>query len=415
MKKRAQSGMNAAILVLLISALIILYVLFLPAEERRDLLNETDGDGSSIVNNNEEEILLRAYPGTLDKFDEADDKDIPNVYLFQSTEATEIDSVNAFCIRNGIFDKTTKKAEFIVDDLDNSDNIILTFSPTKSKGELIINLNNENIFQQEVGINPPPVKLKKRLLDEENILEFSVSPVGWKFWTTNEYCLNNVRIIGDITDLSRQESQNIFTLSSEEYRNLEKAKLKFVPYCGKAAEVGVLDVMINNRNIYSAMPVCDDAVEQEFTTSILRDGENKVIFKTNKGSYSIEQIQVLLNTEESPSKLYYFEINESLWKKIEKNDIEVKIRIEFADVVGDVERDDRMTEFSNEDVKRAILNINGHRREIDQEADIYEKYLTAFSTNSAANTTLVQKGNNYIEIVPLKTLRINELLVYTVD
>jgi len=38
--KKAQGGLNAAILVAIIAAVIIIYILFLPTEDRKDLLEQ---------------------------------------------------------------------------------------------------------------------------------------------------------------------------------------------------------------------------------------------------------------------------------------------------------------------------------------------------------------------------------------
>ena len=45
MKKKADSGMNAAILIAVISGLIIIYILFLPSDDRLELIGENDSNG----------------------------------------------------------------------------------------------------------------------------------------------------------------------------------------------------------------------------------------------------------------------------------------------------------------------------------------------------------------------------------
>ena len=54
--------------------------------------------------------------------------------------------------------------------------------------------------------------------------------------------------------------------------------------------MGVLDIFVNNRNVFSAVPVCQDPYKQAIPTGILNQGDNRVVFRTNKGSYSVEQI-----------------------------------------------------------------------------------------------------------------------------
>jgi len=243
------------------------------------------------------------------------------------------------------------------------------------------------IYEYDINsLNIEPIKMKKNLLREENELEFSVNGVGGKFWTTNEYALEGVKIIGDITDLSRQESENVFTLTDTEYSNLEKAVIKFIPYCSSVATVGILDVFINNRNIFSAVPVCNDRYEQDIPISAISAGQNKVIFKTNKGSYSVEQIKLSFTEKDTPEAVYYFEVNKTTFDDIIDDGYDSFVRIEFVD---------------DDETKRADLNINDHLVRIDQEKKNYEKNIDNW----------IEEGNNFIKITPKTTLDVVEIKV----
>jgi len=377
--KKGQGGINAAILVALITALIIIYILFLPTEDRKDLLEE-ESDYSGSSGSKEKVIsLLAENVGRLDAVGRVMDKDIPNVNIFEKTDSKVLDTINPISVRNGWFDKRMKIVKFDVNDLENTDNVVLSFSAPKRKGILSIKLNEELIYEFDINkLNMAPIKLKKSLLKESNDLEFSVSGVGGKFWSTNEYALDNVKLIGDITDLSRQESQNVFTLTDTEYKNLEKAEIKFIPYCSSTAKVGVLDVLVNNRNIFSTVPVCNDRYKQEVPLSALNAGQNKVIFKTNKGSYSVEQIGLDFKEKDVPEAVYYFEVNSTTFEDIEDDEYDAFIRIEFVD---------------DEKTKRLDLNINDHLVRIDQDKKMYDKEIGNW----------IEEGNNFIKITPIKT------------
>ena len=392
MNKKAQR-VSANTLVGLILLLIIFYIVFLPPGEREELLegNESESDEDN-GGDDEEEILLTEFPGTLSYLSKKEvKKTIPNVFLIEATNSKELERFNAFQVRNGIFDKKPKTIEFGIEDLKNTDNVRLSFNAKKRKGMLIIKLNDNIIYENEITtLNIEPIELKKPYLKENNVLEFSVSGVGIRFWRTNEYHLDNIKIIGDITDLSRQKSENIFTLTNEEYQNLDKATLKFVPYCSSERNVGLLDVLINNRQIYSAIPVCDDLVKQEFSTAALDAGENNIIFRSSRGSYSIEQIEFDIELKEAKSLLYYFEVNESDFEDIEDGDKEVIVYIKFVD---------------DEKEKRFELNVNGHLRFVEQDEKEYSRDISNW----------VEEGNNYIEIKPKTTLDIVELRIEIED
>jgi hypothetical protein len=224
------------------------------------------------------------------------------------------------------------------------------------------------------------------MLEDENVLEFSVSSVGIKFWKTNEYSFENVRVIGDISDKSKQESRNAFTITGTELFNIENVDLRFVPYCANAASVGVLDISINERNIFSAVPVCEDSYKQTIPLGILNSGENKIIFKTNRGSYSVEQIRIDFDEKDIKTNVYYFEVNQSQIDDIEDRDKNAELTIEFVD---------------DENNKKADLNINDRISTIDDDERIFTKNLNDF----------LEEGNNFIELRPRTKLDVVEIKV----
>ncbi len=388
MDKNAQ--INAAVLVAIIAGLIILYILFLPTEERLDLLGENESKSSGGSSSKEGAVLLLEHPGRLDTVKKIDDRLIPNVYLLETTDAKEIERINPFSVRNGWFDKKDKIVRFRLDDLDNVDDVLLSFSTTKRKGILTIKLNDEVIYEYSPTQINIVVKLEKNKLEGENTLEFSVSSIGIKFWQTNEYAIENIAIVGDITDKSRQESRNIFELTDSEFMNLESATLRFVPYCSGVRDVGTLSVQVNNKNVYSAVPVCDDIIQPIPILGALSAGENKVVFKTTQGSYSIEQIKINLDLKETKTIAYYFELSDEQYDDIVNDDKDINITIEFVD---------------DDENKRADLNINRHLTTIDQEEPFYNKNINNW----------VERDNNYIEIRPKTTLNIVDLKVALYD
>ncbi len=393
--RKAQGGLNAAILVAVIAGLIILYILFLPEAEREALLENKSIDsvsgGSSSSSGGD--FLLREFPGRLDNVEGVLDKTIPNIFLFETTNAKELESINPLIVRNGWFDEKKRSVSFGIDDLENTDNIILSFNAKEHEGILTIKLNNEIIYENEiVSQSVAPIRLNENLLTESsNTLEFSVSSVGARFWKTNEYSLDGIRIIGDITDRSKQESRNVFTLTSTDVFNIERADLRFVPYCRDEEKVGVLDVLINSREVFSAVPVCEDSYRQPIPLGVLNEGENRVIFRTNKGSYSVEQIKVEFVEKDTRTKVYFFEMNQTDINRIESGNKEVILTIEFVDDGRD---------------RRADLNINDRLTTIDTDEKFFTKTL-----NDGTDPDFVEEGNNFVEIRPRTRLDIVEITV----
>jgi len=385
--RKAQGGLNAAILIAVIAGLIILYILFLPAEEREELLENKTIKKSSDTGMEDENTLLLVFPNRLEEDEDILDKDIPNIFLFETTSAKELEVINPFLIRKGWFDEKTKTANFRIDNLEDTGNVILSFRAKKHDGILTIKLNSEVIFENGIESETvAPIKLKRDLLKDSNSLDFSVSSVGLKFWKTNEYSLDDVKIIGDITDRSKQESKNVFTLTSKDLANIDEANLRFVPYCKSVAEVGILDITINGRNVFSAVPVCDDAYKQPIPIGLLDAGENKIMFRTGKGSYSVEQIKIEFDEKEVEKKLYFFEVNQSQIDNINDGNRNAILKMEFVD---------------GKENKRADININDRFITLDDNERIFTKNVNDY----------INKGNNFIEIRPRTRLDIVELSI----
>jgi hypothetical protein len=385
MNKRGQ-GVNAAVLVAIIAALIIIYLLFLPSDQLEPLLDGEGTSGSTTTSSEDAIVLLSENVGRLDPAERVDDKDIPNVYLFETTDSTELDKFNPIYIRNGLFDKKEKVITFSLDDVENTEEIILSFASPIRKGVLSIEVNGNLIYEYVITtINPNPIEVPKKYLSKNNEIKFSVSGVGWMFWKTNEYQLEEVRLIGDITDKTRQEARNLFTLTDNEFQNLESATLRFVPYCSNAAEVGLLTIQINNRDIFSAVPICDDLYNQPIPISVLSGGANKVIFKTSRGSYSIEQIQMKLKSKDTVSTVYYFEVNETTFDEILEDERNVNLIIKFV----------------NDDTKRADINLNDHLIRYDDDEKEYSRDVTGW----------IDLDHNFIEVTPKNRLDIVNLKI----
>ena len=330
-KKSQATG--AAILVMIITIVIVIYILMLPPADRAEILGEqpttvsapgyqsgygTDSVMESPYKNLQytgKETLMQETPGRID-YTALNELEIPlNAFnLFKTTSAEVVEEFNPFTIKNGVGDVSGKNLTFELDDnLQNMDNIILTFKAKKHEGILTIKLNGETIYEYDIDTpNPSPVKIKKGLLNYENALEFSVDSVGMQFWKTNEYSLEDLQLMADITDTSRQESQNTFFVTEEQGSRIERAVLRFNPDCYQT-QVGKLTIMLNGRTVFSGVPDCGSLNFAEFAPNMVIIGKNKVDFSTERGSYLIDQIKVKLEFMDNAIPVYYFEIDDSLF------------------------------------------------------------------------------------------------------
>ena len=113
------------------------------------------------------------------------------------------------------FNKKPVTITFSITDVTNTDTFLLSANVNDAEGSLILFLNGEEIYNKATtGGNLDPVILPKELIQLDNTLELKVNSVGAKFWKTNKYQLEDVKITAEFTDRSAMESRNIFLVSS---------------------------------------------------------------------------------------------------------------------------------------------------------------------------------------------------------
>lgn len=393
MKKKGQSGMNAAVLVAIIGALLIIFVLFSSNEERAKFLNETNTKKStSTTNGIGRTILLLEHPGTLIHLTKNEiDHELPSINLYSTTESRILKSIESLYVKNSVFDKQEKQVSFSVENPKSISNILLSFNPLVSKGNLIIVLNGNEVYNNGVSsMIAEPIKIPNELLMQDNLLVFRVSGVGIKFWATNEYSLEKIKVTGDNIDTSTQTSELVFLVNREEEANLEKATLKFVPECN-IGDAGKLDIFVNTYHIYSSVPDCGVLYPLEFSYAYLTEGENRVMFNSQKGSYLIDRLSVNTKLRETPSYVYSFELTKDQFEDVTSKKFDVNLSISF---------------FDDFEEKAADIYINAQRTSMPRTKE------SQFSRNI---NSYIERGSNTLKIVPRTTLEIDDLKVELVE
>jgi hypothetical protein len=164
-------------------------------------------------------------------------------------------------------------------------------------------------------------------------------------------------------------------VTEQEKENLESFELRFVADC-KTIESGPMEIYLNKRLIYSSVPDCGMKIEVPTVDETwIREGENDLLFITEKGNYLLYAIETKLNLEEPLFPTYFFNIQDSDFKKIESRKADLNITLLFPNSV---------------DRKKGEILINDYFMEIET----FEKYF-----NRGINS-FVRKGNNAVEIRP---------------
>jgi hypothetical protein len=381
--KKAQEGGQAATLVAVIALLIIFYLLFIPPSFRDQILEGNDTTtttGSGVTGN---ATILRASPGTLSKISSEEiAHNIPSFTLQSKTESKILGNAPSLSVKSSIFSYKQASTKFKIDDLENTDSVLLTFMDRDMKGALVIKVNGQEIFNGEISKqNPDPIKLSKDILTQgDNLIDLEPERAGWRFWRVNRHNIESLQLTGEVQDVSRQKSRNIFVVSATEKANAKKAMLRFIPEC-VTGKVGKLDVLINQHSVYYTVPDCGGRTIIEFATDILREGENTIVFDIEEGTYLIDLISITSELKEVLQPAYYFEITKDTITDVRNGKYNILLKLTFTE---------------SSDQKAGRLNMNGREINLFQTAGTFEKNVNDY----------IIEGNNAVKIIPETTLEI---------
>ena len=391
MRKKGQAA-GAATLVGIIAALIVLYILIIPAEEREKILEGEDSDGSSSSKDNKNLTLFelenpkKFMPLDTNEFTQL----IPNINIVVWEEGTELKRVDSLYVSKSLFGENTATTNFELINLEDAENLLLNFKTEKGQGRLKITLNSEEIFNKEItSVNIDPIQLKEGIKQGTNTLVFSVSSPGASFWRTNEYNIEELTVTANMLRRESEESRNTFVLASSEKENMEKVRFKFVPACN-IKEVGKLDIWINNYNLYSAIPDCGYLTAIDFSPNYLVTGENILKFSTERGRYLLEQIKITSELKEVELPVYYFQLTKDEYKYVKNESKNVTLYMKFAD---------------DTELKEADITVNGNLIRLSQDEREFKKNINRY----------VEEGNNAVKVEPLEPMDVAEFKITLVD
>ncbi len=303
--RRGQGG--AAILIALIAALIILYILFLPPAERAALLGEgTPGTGPGGVTTPAADIVYSSPVGrVVAPLTPITSDDLSSVVIRSVEQGGVIASRTTALASNNVFEKQSTKINFTANPSLTRNAYLSMTIRSVSGGNLVIYLNGQEIYNRPVTSRAFPA-LALTNLQESNELEITTTNVGFAFWRTNVVTVSDLKVTGDVTDLSNAAGSQRFILSAEDLRDVKKAQLEFVPIC---ARPGPVTLTLNDASLYEGTPDCENRNTLELAPTRLKEGENILRWSTKTADILIDLGRVTLESKKQDNKVFTFQID----------------------------------------------------------------------------------------------------------
>lgn len=374
--KLAQSASNAAVTIILIAVLIIFYILFLSPEDRAALLDENPSGSNGGTSSSVKSVLLSKTPGRLYPLGEnAVEHTMPSFMVFTVTNAGELKRTSSLYVKNSAFGDKSEELVFFYDSRTMS-NVKLSFNVKEYSGRLIIKLNDYKLFEGEITqSSPAPIDLPKEYLKDKNSMVFEVSDSGAAFWRVNSYTLENVLVSAKITDYSGAFSEQHFSIGASEYEKIEQAVFEFLPDCPPEEE-GLVQILINNRPIYTSYPDCGIKTSIEVSKEFLRPGDNVLVATTSTGSFLIDLPKITTLLQEAEQPVFYLNIPTNLYDAMYYGQRGLMLSLRFTESTT---------------VKRGTLEINGFKTYFETQDIFYQ---------TSIDPEFVTIGPNSIKITP---------------
>ena len=382
-KAETSGGQAVAVLMLVIGLFIVLYILLLPPEERRALLEVENQTGSEIV----KKTILSESPGLVKPaMQETTKHEISSVNLFVKSQP-EIDFLaDNLIVKKGWFSKSFPKIIFDVDDLKNLNKVNLYFKIVDSKGTLRMWLNGREFYSERISESDLKIiDIPKNLIISKNELRISLdTPLA--FWSQNIYSLSDVSLKKEYS-LVHKDEKRLFSVSQDEKEGLKSGKLNYFIYCNELEPDAMsLKISLNQREIFSGLVRCIGSRETiDIDAKDLRKGTNELNFEISDGDFLFSDIFIETDYKSISYPIYYFTIDSKDYDNIQNNKADAALNLKFGS--------------SGEKSARFLVNDNNI---------IMKASGDSFSRNI---DELVENGDNFIKIIPSNSFTIDSLKI----
>ena len=388
-RKRAQAAVEVSVLIFLIGVFIIGYIILLPAEDRQELLDSTSSDIGEDSNDEDNvgKTLLSEAPGDVSSSKSGTSTtSLEPMRLYSTTESATETLATSLTVSRSILANNYKTLHFDMDNLDNLEDLGLLFLITESKGNLVVELNDNVVYEGEVDTNDLPLSLPmSSLKEEDNTLRLSTSSPGINIFSSHYYLLQDLELVEDF-NVADTSSRRTFTV--DEPGDVSSVTLNYFITCNDDDE-GILTISLNSREVFSDRIFCEYLNERELALDEdYLATSNTLEFTITEGDYNIEEVELEVKSSSKEYPSYTFDVDSDLYEDVGAGDVEVYLKLTFAD---------------QDDQKAAKVLVNEHEFSFDTNDQEYERKITSMLDN----------GANTITLEPELSFEIDNIKVYT--
>lgn len=391
MKSRKAQATSVATFIIILALFMLGYVLLLPEEERKELIEQgEEAEEEEEIEAEGQVNLLYASPGEVYTYEE-NILTVPvnTVSLYAKTEEEVKELATKITVSKSWFSDKVETLTFKTDDKDALKELQLFFFVNSGEGTIYIKFNGYTVFEGEISSTDSPINLPIDRARTTNVLKIGMTEGDF---AGDGYTLSSMSIKQSMKSEKNEESR-IFHLTSSEKSGLKKARLTYFINCLKIAPEaqGDLTMTLNGKELFTEHVYCDAGTQtQSLSTAYLVAGRNTLEFKINKGEYSIENIELELETKEKYYPQYNFELSDDDYEDIQDDEKDAYMLLKFPD---------------DDDYKKATITVNEYQVSFNTYDDSYERKISSY----------LERGTNYIKIIPKVNFEINSLKVYLAE
>jgi hypothetical protein len=398
MKKGQDTGFTVYWLIAIIALFLLGYVILLPEGEKEKLVNDPGDLGNEVdyettygtrgtstrpsLRPIQETLLLSETPGKLLPYGQSlFVKSLASINLFAEENKREERITNSVSLKSNLFaGSETTKFTFRLEDPKAITKIQLLGLIQVNKGEIIVKVNNKEVFKGRLTTSELPLLIPRGFLQKTNTISFAV-PSG--AMGKNTYQLKDISLFITGQNIHTQEFRDL-VLSRSQLQDLDNLALYYFVNCFTLREKGTLRIYLNGNLLSQQLIVCDAGeISQDIPLNQLIEGRNILEFVIDKGKYILEQVGLEGNTGTGRVPTYFF-------------------TLQIADVATRQPIGVDMKFYDTRDRKVGSLLING-----------FEYYIDTRSNGAYFDITpYVTEGQNVLKIIPRTELDIIDLAVF---